>query len=162
MGNQPARLLAWLDSGVRVIGALLLALMAGIVLLQVLGRYFLRISIAWPEEASRFLLIWVTFLGAVLGARHGSHYAVTILSDLAPPGLRRIIGVVVNLVACLALALLFWQGLRLVQTTANQTSPALQFSMGLVFAVIPLSATLMFVHFALAIVNTIAGRRTDV
>lgn len=50
--------------------------LAFVVFLQFFTRYVLNNSLGWTEEIARFLLITVTFLGAVLAVRRESHIAV--------------------------------------------------------------------------------------
>ena len=50
--------------------------LAFVVFLQFFTRYVLNDSLGWTEEIARFLLITVTFLGAVLAVRRESHIAV--------------------------------------------------------------------------------------
>jgi len=43
---------------------------------EVLPRYI------WTEEASRFLLVWMVMIGAMLGVREGSHFTVDLFDGL--------------------------------------------------------------------------------
>ena len=50
--------------------------MALLVAVQVFFRYALNHSIFWSEELARFLLIWLTFLGASVVYYRGVHASV--------------------------------------------------------------------------------------
>lgn len=50
--------------------------LAFVVFLQFFTRYVLNNSLGWTEEIARFLLITVTFLGAIMAVRRESHIAV--------------------------------------------------------------------------------------
>ncbi len=50
--------------------------LACVVFLQFFTRYVLNNSLGWTEEIARFLLIAVTFLGAIMAVRRESHIAV--------------------------------------------------------------------------------------
>jgi len=67
------------------------ALMALIVNLQVLARYAFDKPFIWPEEVSRMVLIWMTFLGAAALIRRGGDIAVDTFIDMLPPHWRRAI-----------------------------------------------------------------------
>lgn len=43
----------------------------------------------WVEEVGEYSLAWLTFIGAALGIRRGTHFAVHILTDRFPPPVRR-------------------------------------------------------------------------
>ncbi len=60
----------------------LLAALVLIVSLQVMGRFipFLPYML-WTEEISRFLLIWLIFIGASVGVKETTHFVVNIFRD---------------------------------------------------------------------------------
>ncbi|MBW4963419.1 TRAP transporter small permease [Sulfitobacter sp. CW3] len=84
----------WDDSVVLV----LFWLLAGVVFLQFFTRYVLNDSIAWTEEIARFLLIGVTFLGAIMATRKQSHIAVEFIYRWVPRTGRRIAQFVIDAV----------------------------------------------------------------
>ncbi len=60
-------------------GLILFAALAVIVILQFVTRYALNDSLAWTEEVARFLLLGVTFFGAVSLVASGEHIAVELI-----------------------------------------------------------------------------------
>jgi len=64
--------------------------LAFVVFLQFFTRYILNDSIAWTEEIARFLLIGVTFIGAIMATRKQSHIAVEFVYRWIPRTGRRI------------------------------------------------------------------------
>ena len=48
-----------------------LALMVSVILAQVFFRYVLNNALAWPDEAARFLMLWMTALIAPTALRVG-------------------------------------------------------------------------------------------
>ena len=48
-------------------------LMIGVVAAQVFFRYVLNHSLFWSEELARYILVWLTFLGASVAYRRGVH-----------------------------------------------------------------------------------------
>ncbi|WP_223428776.1 TRAP transporter small permease [Tateyamaria pelophila] len=71
-------------------------LLAFIVFLQFFTRYILNDSIAWTEEIARFLLIGVTFVGAIMATRKQSHIAVEFFYRWIPRAGRRIAQTVID------------------------------------------------------------------
>src|SRR5260370_7309659 len=41
----------------------------------------------WVEEVGEYSLAWLTFIGAAIGIRRGTHFAVHIVTDKLPPPL---------------------------------------------------------------------------
>lgn len=57
-----------------------LFLMVVVVILQVWFRYVLDSALPWPDEAARFLMLWMTGLAAPWGLRHYGFVAIEMLS----------------------------------------------------------------------------------
>lgn len=78
----------WIDAVCRVIDGLI-ALMLAIMVLLVFGnvvlRYGFNSGILLSEEVSRWLFIWITFLGAVVALRERAHLGVDMLVVRLPP-----------------------------------------------------------------------------
>lgn len=64
-------------------------------------RYFVGQPLGLTEELSSFLLVSCVFLGLPYAALQGRHIAVSALLPLLPPGLRKLLSVLVHL-TCLA------------------------------------------------------------
>ncbi|MBJ3776273.1 TRAP transporter small permease [Acuticoccus mangrovi] len=91
--------------------------LAGVVFLQFFTRYVLNNSLGWTEEIARFLLIAVTFIGAVMAVRKSSHIAVEILYRWMPRGLRRVLQTIVDLTAVAFYGFLTWCTVQLAGRT---------------------------------------------
>ena len=59
-----------------------LALMVTVILAQVFFRYVLNNALPWPDEAARFLMLWMTALIAPAAFRTGGFVSITMLADL--------------------------------------------------------------------------------
>lgn len=131
-----------IDAVVRPTVFLGMAALIAVITLQIVSRVFFS-AVGWTEEIARFLLIWITFLGATLAFQRGRHIAVTFVVDALPLRLRqvaRVIAVVVALGFLLALVVI---GYRYMLAQSFQRSASLRLSMTYVYTVIPLSAALM-------------------
>ena len=62
----------------------LLAAMAAMVFANVALRIASDHSILWVEEASRYAMIWLTFLGIGLVLRYGGHIGIDTLQERWP------------------------------------------------------------------------------
>ncbi len=61
-----------------------LALMVVVILVQVFFRYVLNNALPWPDEAARFLMLWMTGLIAPSAYRWGGFVSIDMLRDLLP------------------------------------------------------------------------------
>lgn len=68
----------------RWIGAVCLGLMVVVILTQVFFRYVLNNALPWPEEASRFLMLWSTGLMAPTAFRRGGFIAIDMVIRMLP------------------------------------------------------------------------------
>ena len=93
----------------RWIGAVCLGLMVVVILAQVFFRYALNNALPWPEEASRFLMLWSTGLMAPTAFRRGGFVAIDMIIRLLPrmvaTGLSVILMAVTILVLWIALGI---------------------------------------------------------
>ncbi len=69
--------------------ALLLAVMVVLVFGNVVLRYGFNSGITVSEEVSRWMFIWLTFLGAVIALKERGHLGWTCWSASCLPGARR-------------------------------------------------------------------------
>ncbi len=148
---QLIRLISW------VIG-LLLALMVVFVFSNVIARYFLNSALAWSEEISRFMLIWLAFLGSVLAYVNNEHLGLDILITVLPLRASRIVLVAANLLAIAAIGILLYGGWSITSHTFNSgwTSPALAIPYGVVYMVVPVSALLLLIQAFIKLGNNIS------
>ncbi|WP_375262677.1 TRAP transporter small permease [Palleronia sp.] len=134
-----------------------MAALAVVITLQIVSRVLFT-AVSWTEEVARFLLVWLTFLGATLALAEKRHIAVTLLTDRLPPALARVIAMV-GLVAMSAfLIALTWIGWRYTSMQSFQRSASMQMPMMYVYAVIPVSGALMSVLCLADLMATASGR----
>ena len=91
--------------------------LAGVVFLQFFTRYVLNDSLGWTEEIARFLLIAVTFMGAIMAVRKQSHIAVELLYRYLPRPVRRVLQTAIDLGLVAFYAALAWWCGQLAQNT---------------------------------------------
>ena len=132
---------------------ILMLALVGAVLWQVAARYLMRSPSSWTEEIARFLLIWISLLGAVYAFRNGAHLGL----DLLPQKLGGIAGVRLRrltllLVAGFAAVVLVVGGAGLVWLTWDlaQYSAVLGLPMSVVYLVLPFSGLLICLYAAAA------------
>ena len=76
-----------LDGIDRVVGwaiMLAMALMVGVVSVQVLLRYGFNSSLDWADDIGRLLFVTAVFLAVPIAVRHGAHIGIGLLVDRLP------------------------------------------------------------------------------
>lgn len=131
-----------------VVSGLCLAVIAIIIPWGVFTRYVLNSAASWPEPLAILLMIVLAFLSAVVCYREHLHIGVGIVPNMLTGPAKVAIGWFIEL--CMAATNLFmlWWGLRLVETTWNQTIgefPAV--SVGMSYLPVPIAGllTVLFV-----------------
>jgi TRAP-type C4-dicarboxylate transport system permease small subunit len=128
----------------------LLAAMTLLVGAQIAGRFLFGYSIFWSDEAARFLLVWIAFLGMSAGVRRGAHPGVDSLVCGLPARWVRPICLVAGACCLLFFLVMVGYGTLLVMRTWAQRSPSLGLRMGIPYLAVPVSGLLMGLHTAAA------------
>ncbi|MCI6053759.1 TRAP transporter small permease [Dysosmobacter sp.] len=124
---------------------LMMAAMTVVIIAQVICRV-VHGSIPWSEEFSRFLMIYITFLGMAYACRYDQLMSVKFLQMSLPELGRKILYAVALFIQIAFFSAVFYQGIAIMQTVHTQISPALRIPMSL-----PYSA--MMVGSVLAVIN---------
>jgi TRAP-type C4-dicarboxylate transport system permease small subunit len=93
----------------RWIGAVFLGLMVVAILTQVFFRYVLNNALPWPEEASRFLMLWSTGLMAPTAFRRGGFVAIDMVIRMLP----RVVATGLSIFLLGVTILVLWIALRI-------------------------------------------------
>lgn len=147
-GTRVGRLFDWwIERGLAVvfIGFTLLSFA------QVIARYAFGRPITWTEEFSRYLFVWVVFVGAGVAERDRSHITLDFLISRFSPRVNYWLGIV-NGVLCVAMVLILfvWYGWTLTLVSMRQQSPFGGPPVGFATLAIPVGGLLM-------VVNTLRG-----
>ena len=139
----------------------LMAVMTVLVIANVFSRYLLNHSIVWVEEVTRYMMVWVGFVGSGLVLRYGAHIAVDAFQDILSPKIARAIRVVIVALLALTFAYLTWLGIRYVGFAWDQETPILNWNTGLVLLAIPIGSALMLIHLSFVAGPYVRGREFD-
>lgn len=128
--------------------ALLMISLVASVTWQVFSRYALSQPSPWTEEAARFLLIWISILGAAHAFQKRAHLAIDLLPRRLSAKPRAVLeSISAALVGIFSALVMVVGGGHLVLLTweLNQISPALGVPIAAVYSVLPLSGLLLLV-----------------
>jgi len=148
----------WLN---RALLMVLLGTMSVMVFANVVLRYTTGDSLVWAEELSRYLMIWLTFLGAGLVLRYGGHLAIDNMQDVVPArGARMLRALILLGVAAFAL-IMMWLGVVYSLRTWAQTTPVTELPFGLVYSALPVGFLFLLIHMAMFARRYVRDRNFD-
>jgi len=139
-----------INFALKVIIVILLSAAFLSLILQVLSRFVFKFPITWSEELSRYLLVWITFIGASLAMRHQQLIRIEAAVNALPGPLRKAALALAGLAVIVFCAVVFRYSLDLLQVVSRQTSPSLHIPMSIPYMAIPVGC-------ALIILNAIVG-----
>ena len=111
----------------------------------------------WVEEIGEYSLAWLTFIGAAIGIRRGTHFAVHIVTDKLPPALRRGISVGHYVLLIGFGALLAYYGWQVAELNSQSYSPALDLNLRWLYLSSVVGGLLMIVYSAAAAADAWRG-----
>ncbi len=127
-----------IDSLFRVFEWVIVACLAAMVVMvfgNVVLRYAFDSGIAVSEELSRFLFVWLTFIGAVVVARENAHMGVeTLVARFGAKG-RLICMVSSDVIVLLCCVVFFWGTWRQAPLNASNVAPITGISMLWIYGV---------------------------
>jgi TRAP-type C4-dicarboxylate transport system permease small subunit len=150
-----------LDQAMKFLAGFLIAAMTILVFLQVVFRYLLDAPLDWSEEMASFAFVWMALLGASVGLKNDDHPGLDIFYQIFPDWAKKLCGIIINLAILFMLVVLFIFGLKLTIAMQMQRTAALGYSISYVYAVLPLSAVIMFIHVLVKFVLLIANSKTE-
>jgi TRAP-type C4-dicarboxylate transport system permease small subunit len=138
----------------------LLVLMVGIVVVGVIFRYVLDASLAWYDEFASYLMVWLSFYGAVVVSFQRRHISFeTLVESLGPKG-RRAASILAELLVLAFQAILAYWGWVALDAMAFDTAVSLTWiRMTWVYSVLPITGALMLLISALQLADAIRGVR---
>jgi TRAP-type C4-dicarboxylate transport system permease small subunit len=162
------RLLSRLTAIVEWWSALLLGAMVTVVLLGVFFRYVVGSALVWYDEFASYLLVWLTFYGAVVACHRRQHVRLDFFRDKLGRLPLRVLDLLSECCVFGFQLVLLWCGTELTGTLGDETSVSLGWvKMAWVYSVLPISGGMMlFISFAeiarlLANVREVSGARVD-
>jgi C4-dicarboxylate transporter DctQ subunit len=141
-------------------GAMLVASVA-INFANIIGRYFLSVSLSWAEEAMLFLMIGAVFLAAAPVGWLGRHIRMDVVVSLLPPRARKFFELFADLVTiatCVMLAVFAWPVITML-TELDQRSESANIPLVIPQALVPLGLLLMALLIAVRLI--VHGVRHD-
>ncbi len=119
------RFIYQLSSTVAALGVAALVLLT---FAAVVARYIFNAPIAWTEEASGFLMIWIVMIGAIACEAGRNHLTIDLLENALKGAARRGLQIIVGLTSIGLLLFMAWQAWALALTTTFKKTQILGIS----------------------------------
>lgn len=135
-----------------------MAFIVTIVTTEVMLRYVFKHSLIFTEELSRYLMVWIVFLGSALAVRDEAHIRINILVKHLNPGLRKFAHLIAYGLVMLFLITVAVEGFRILPGQLRQMCTTIDVSLFYFYLAIPVGAVLMIVYLLPAIKTTHAEK----
>ncbi|WP_394140049.1 TRAP transporter small permease [Cytobacillus oceanisediminis] len=145
----------------KVVGWLLfvmLAVMSVLISWQVFARFVVGESLTFSEEASRFLMIWLTLLGAAYAIKEGSLIAIDLLQSKLTGAAGRSVRTLMSVISCVFYIILIINGFMMAQSISFQTAPTTGLSMFWPMLALPSGGVLMLINTIAVLIEDYIGK----
>ena len=138
------------------LGGFFLIILFLIVLLQIMARG-VGWNIVWTEESSRFLFIWIIFLGVSAGIKYDTHIGTNIFVNLLPKRMFKPAALVKEILFFLFVCYMAKLSLLLLamQLQFKQTAPATGFPIYLISIILPIGFITTALRILFKIIKTV-------
>lgn len=147
------KLYAWAIRGMEYLVIGLVGALAILVAVEVFFRYVLNASISWYDEFAGYLLVWLTFWGAVLALDRGRHIGFETLVGRFPIPVQKLTTTIVYVLIIFVQAVVVHYGWMLTTQLTGETTITLPIPIGVIYLVLPVTGALMLLICAIRIVQ---------
>jgi TRAP-type C4-dicarboxylate transport system permease small subunit len=137
----------------------LLAGLAVLVCFGVFFRYVLNSSLVWYDEFASYMLVWLTFYGAVVADYHRKHIGFDLLVEKLAPLARKVADVVAELAVLGFQFVLFYYGWILTERMGDETAISLPWvKVTWISSVLPITGGLLLLISLARLVGLLSGQ----
>lgn len=131
---------------VEMVSACMIAVMVAVIFLQVVFRSVIKSAIPWSEELARYLMVWITFLGAAIAVKRKGHIGVEALARVLPPTGKKAALLLAGVLSMIFFVSITVLGYGILGVVKPQLSPAMELSMAAPYSAIFTSGLLMLLY----------------
>jgi len=141
----------------RLVIIVLASAIFAVVIAAVVARYGVGGAVSWTEEVPRYLLIWISFLGAAICVDRKEHIAFEVLFTHLPPGPRRVVMGLIDLLILVFGFVMFWYGIVFVADFGSDTMETLPYKNYWYYTAMPISGLLIVLFTMRSLLNSWLG-----
>lgn len=123
----------------KILIMIMIPLMTVVVFAQVVMRYVFLSPFTWAEEMARYLLVWISCLGAAYGVKTNAHIGIVLLRDKFKGYSQLVVTVLIHFLLLGFFLVCFVKGLSLAIAQHSQISPGMQMPMIWAYISVPVA-----------------------
>jgi TRAP-type C4-dicarboxylate transport system permease small subunit len=135
-----------LNAVLRVVILLMAAGIFAIIVFTVITRYGFNYVLSWSEEVPRYLLIWISFLGAAVCVDLKDHIAFDYLYKRFPLPLRAVVQLLINAAIFAFGWIMVVYGIQFVQAFGGDMMESIPFTNVWYYPALPISGALIMLY----------------
>ncbi len=140
------QLLNWITTIVKGVMLVQAAVIFIIICTGVFTRYLLNFVPSWSEEVPRYLLVWISYLGAALAVNYKEHISLDFFFNLMPFRLRQIGNLVLNVLIAVVGVIMLVFGIGLVRQFGDDLMESIPIKNFWLYLVMPISGGLIILY----------------
>src|SRR5690625_1446595 len=129
-----------------ICSTIMMAAITSILFTSVLFRYFLNAPLYWANEASIFMMAWITFLGGSLGLKYHSQATISFIIDRFNEWNQIKMKIATYIVILIALAVLIYISYDWIFSLTDTKSSSMRIPMWIPYSSVPIGLTFAFIH----------------
>jgi len=140
------RLLEWITAVVKYTMIVMTCVIFFITTITVFTRYLLDFVPSWSEEVPRYLLVWITYLGAALAVKFKEHISLDVFFNMMPLRARQVGHLLLNGLVSIVGTIMVVYGFSLLYQFKDDLMESIPVTNFWLYLVMPVSGVLMLLY----------------
>ena len=140
------RVLDWIATTVKYVMLVQASMIFVIICFAVFTRYLLNYVPSWSEEIPRYLLVWISYLGAALAVKYKEHISLDVFFNLMPVRARQVGHLILNVLIGTVGVIMLVFGIGLVRQFGDDLMEAIAVKNIWFYLAMPISGGLMVLY----------------
>ncbi|MDG2957093.1 TRAP transporter small permease [Bisgaard Taxon 10/6] len=149
-----------LFNGIQILLGVMLAVMIALVFFNVILRFFFNSGLVWSEEVSRYVFVYVIYLGAIVAMKENAHLGVDTFIKKAPEKLKWLLFVLGRFIIIVVMAILFKGSLAMVIQSHTAKAAATGLPLSVVYGIGLLTGAAIILIALLNIIDVIRNPKS--
>jgi TRAP-type C4-dicarboxylate transport system permease small subunit len=140
------RVLDWITTTVKYVMLVQASTIFFIICLAVFTRYLLNYVPSWSEEVPRYLLVWISYMGAALAVKYKEHISLDFFFNMMPIRARQVGHIILNVLIGIVGVIMLVFGIGLVRQFGDDLMESIPVKNFWLYLAMPISGALMVLY----------------